>query len=93
MKQKELTEAIDLLEEALYGGKIQERVEGDEWGKPNLGTMLLGDETHEYRTKPEPREWWLCWDDGDIKQSVYDSDDKVDSNLNWDNEILVREVL
>ncbi len=48
----------------------------------------------EYRIKPKPREWLLCWEDDGSSESYRFSGDSSESALNhWANYIKVREVL
>ncbi len=47
--------------------------------------------TDDYRIKPKPREFWICWDEIDRSPCAYFDHETLDGG--WDNFIKVREVL
>ena len=61
MNVVKFTAAIELLQEALDSGELQESEREAKWGNPTYDTMVIGDPHFKYRFKPKVRESRKGW--------------------------------
>ena len=91
MDRKRAKELLPIIEAYAEGKTIQYKT-SDEWtDDPNFSPEW----EFQYRIKPEPKEWWLCWDNKfDIKNvSVWDSPAYDDCIDHYQHRVKVREAL
>lgn len=85
-------EMIPILEAIERGALVERRCKGENW-EPQVGTMILNDDW-EFRIKPQPREFWVAWEDDDTEDcAVYTEKEGPPKLSYWDRIIKVREVL
>ena len=58
MNVVKFTAAIELLQEALDSGEVQESFMGDKWREPTMDSMMVGSR-YKYRLKPKVKEGWV----------------------------------
>ena len=92
MDRERAKELLPIIEAYAEGKVVQWRADFDEWtDDDNFNPDLHLD----YRIKPEPREWWICYSfDSDANPSVYDCASTSEKCVDHYHEyIKVREVL
>ena len=100
MTPERAKELLPIIEAYANGAKIQSRSDDEEWRDDSY--PLFNSTSYEFRIKPEPREFWVCWDGvknvGLLTERpdacVYPCDTfGMGSVSHWDNVIKVREVI
>ena len=100
MTPERAKELLPIIEAYANGAKIEERYRDSVWRR--FDGLFVQDSDYEFRIKPEPREFWVCWDGvknvGLLTERpdacVYPCDTfGMDSVSHWDNVIKVREVI
>ena len=100
MTPERAKELLPIIEAYASGAKIQSRRDDEEWRDDSY--PLFNSMSYEFRIKPEPREFWVCWDGvknvGLLTERpdacVYPCDTfGMDSVSHWKNIIKVREVI
>ena len=94
MNRERAKELLPIIEAYAEGKTIQWRAnEEDSWGDYcNFNPELNID----YRIKPEPKEWWLCWEDFQQghEKMAFPCDIYSESEVtHWAKYVKVREVL
>lgn len=98
----EINEALSIVDYAARWGLVEEDAAADGvWTAPVEKAVLLGTGLPvKYRAKPrDPKQYWLCWDDGDVDENACIRAQAFPSPAydgcvdHWDHNMLVREVL
>ncbi len=99
MNRERAKELRDVFNAFAEGKEIESRVIGDVcWGSNFFDSGPTWKDSCQYRIKPEPREFWVCWKGSEYPEDPNNSrwfpSPKFDDFVaNWDNAIKVREVL
>ena len=92
MNRDRARELLPIIQAFADGEEIQARRDSEsDWRV--MPEIAFPDE-FEYRIKPKPREWWLCWDDENENESFrYPFPEYKESTVtHWDHYIKVLEV-
>ena len=101
MTPERAKELLPIIEAYASGAEIQSRRDDEEWRDESY--PLFNSTSYEFRIKPAPREFWVCWQGERVNEMsgaghsltyVYPvSEYSYNSVSNWKNLIKVREVI
>lgn len=90
MNRERAKELLPIITAFANGEVIQEKIGTKDWYDHETPDFEV--DGYEWRIKPKPREFYVCWDNDDEPEDAYTEPNERKANK-YDNYIKVREVL